>query len=62
MEVGVPNEIKDHESRVGLVPSGALALAEAGHHVFVEAGTGEGSSIPDKFYERAGATILPSAA
>ncbi|MCC6537448.1 MAG: alanine dehydrogenase [Bryobacterales bacterium] len=62
MKVGVPKEIKDHESRVGLVPSGAMALAEAGHQVFVEAGAGEGSSIPDKFYERAGATILPSAA
>ena len=62
MKIGVPKEIKDHESRVGLVPSGALALAEAGHQVFVEAGAGEASSIPDKFYERAGATILPSAA
>jgi len=62
MNIGVPREIKDHETRVGLVPSGVTALVEAGHKVFVEAGAGDGSSIPDKFYERAGATILVSAA
>jgi alanine dehydrogenase len=62
MIIGVPTEIKDHESRVGVVPSGVAALVEAGHEVFVQAGAGEGSSIPDKFYERAGATILPAAA
>jgi len=60
--VGVPKEIKDHESRVGLVPSGVAALVEAGHQVLVEASAGSGSSIPDKFYERAGATIVSSAA
>ena len=62
MNIGVPKEIKDHESRVGLVPSGVTALVNAGHKVYVEASAGDGSSIPDKFYERAGATILPSAA
>ncbi len=33
MIVGVPKEIKDHETRVGLVPSGVVALREAGHEV-----------------------------
>ena len=28
MVIGVPREIKDHETRVGLVPSGAAALRE----------------------------------
>ena len=36
MTVGVPKEVKDHETRVGLVPSGATALREAGHRVLVE--------------------------
>ncbi len=61
MNIGVPREIKDHETRVGLVPSGVTALVKAGHKVFVETSAGDGSSIPDKFYEREGAVILPSA-
>ena len=62
MTIGVPREVKDHETRVGLVPSGVSALVEAGHQVYVEASAGDGSSIPDKFYDRAGATILASGA
>jgi len=61
MIVGVPKEIKDHEARVGLVPSGAAALREAGHRVLVETKAGAGSSIPDKDYADAGAEILPTA-
>jgi len=62
MTIGVPKEIKDHESRVGVVPSGVAALIEAGHEVVVETGAGEASSIPDKFYERNGARIASTAA
>jgi len=62
MTVGVPKEVKDHEARVGLVPSGVAALKEAGHRVLVETQAGAGSSIPDKDYVDAGAEILPSAA
>ena len=62
MIVGVPKEIKDHETRVGLVPSGVTALREAGHEVLVEAHAGEGSSITDREYMQAGAAILHSAA
>jgi len=62
MTVGVPKEVKDHEARVGLVPSGAAALREAGHRVLVETQAGAGSSITDKEYADAGAEILPSAA
>lgn len=61
MIIGVPREVKDHETRVGLVPSGVIALVEAGHRVLVEAGAGKGSSITDQEYEEAGATLLPSA-
>jgi alanine dehydrogenase len=61
MTVGVPKEIKDHETRVGLVPSGVTALREAGHRVLVETQAGAGSSIPDREYADAGAEILPTA-
>ncbi len=62
MIVGVPKEIKDHEARVGLVPSGVTALCEAGHQVLVETKAGSGSSILDDEYKHAGAEILPTAA
>ncbi len=62
MTVGVPKEIKDHETRVGLVPSGVTALREAGHRVLVETQAGTGSSIPDHEYSDAGAEILGTAA
>src|ERR1051326_3822622 len=59
--VGGPREIKDHETRVGLVPSAVAALKEAHHEVLVEAGAGEGSSIPDTEFARAGARIVQHA-
>ena len=62
MIVGVPKEIKDHETRVGLVPSGVLSLREAGHRVLVETNAGAGSSLPDQEYRDAGAEILTDAA
>ena len=62
MIIGVPREIKDHETRVGLVPSGVIALVEAGHQVLVEAGAGINSSIHDEEYQAAGARVVPRAA
>jgi alanine dehydrogenase len=62
MIIGVPKEIKDHETRVGLVPSGVMALREAGHEVLVESGAGDGSSLTDGEYMQAGAAILQTAA
>src|SRR6185437_10836034 len=62
MIIGVPKEVKDHETRVGLVPSGVIALREAGHDVLVETHAGEGSSLTDAEYAQAGATILSTSA
>src|SRR5512142_2397212 len=62
MIIGVPKEIKDHETRVALVPSGVVALREAGHEVLVETHAGEGSAITDREYMQAGAAIVPNAA
>ena len=61
MIIGLPREVKDQESRVGLVPSGVTGLVEAGHQVFVQAGAGLGSSIPDDDYADSGAEILTRA-
>src|SRR5580692_9460075 len=61
MIIGVPKEVKDHEARVGLLPSGAKALVEAGHRVLAQTGAGLGSSLPDEDYREAGAEIVPSA-
>jgi alanine dehydrogenase len=59
--IGVPKEIKDHETRVGCVPSMVTALREHGHEVLVETEAGEGSSIQDHEYAEAGAQVLQSA-
>jgi alanine dehydrogenase len=54
--------VKDHETRVGLVPAGVVALRESGHEVLVETRAGEGSAITDREYMQAGADMAQSAA
>src|ERR1700748_925681 len=61
MIIGVPKEVKDHESRVGIPPAGAKALVEAGHKVLVEKDAGALSAMPDDEYQSAGAEIVGSA-
>jgi len=62
MRIGVPKEIKNHEYRVGLVPSSVRELVIQGHEVFIETLAGEGIDIPDDHYRQAGAIILDTAA
>jgi alanine dehydrogenase len=61
MRVGVPKEIKDHEDRVGLVPSSVAELVHHGHEVLVERGAGIGAGLGDDQYTVAGARIVDSA-
>jgi len=61
MLVGVPKEIKDHEYRVGLVPSTVRELTDKGHQVLVETNAGVGAGLPDADYVAAGAEIAPGA-
>jgi len=61
MKIGVPKEIKTLEFRVGLRPSGVVELVSDGHEVFVETNAGEGIGMTDADYEKAGATVLPTA-
>ncbi|WP_028009447.1 alanine dehydrogenase [Solimonas flava] len=62
MRIGTPKEIKNHEYRVGLTPAGVRELSAHGHEVFIETRAGLGIGIDDAEYQRAGATILSTAA
>jgi alanine dehydrogenase len=59
--VGVPAEVKNHEYRVALTPSGVHELRSHGHEVLVQAGAGTGSSISDDDYRAEGAVIVEDA-
>ena len=61
MIIGVPKEIKDNETRVGVIPAGVKALTDAGHKVLVETNAGAHSSFPDDEYQDAGAEIVGDA-
>ncbi len=55
MIIGVPKEVKNHEYRVALTPSGARQLKACGHTVVVEKGAGAASGFSDGEYRAAGA-------
>ncbi|MGM0536570.1 MAG: alanine dehydrogenase [Pseudomonadota bacterium] len=57
MQVAVPKEIKNHEYRVALTPTGARELVGRGHTVTVQVGAGEGAGFADAAYEAAGARL-----
>lgn len=60
MEIGVPQETKDREFRVGLTPNSVRALSR-NHTVFVETNAGLGSGFTDAEYQQAGAKIVTKA-
>ncbi|GAB3684807.1 alanine dehydrogenase [Saccharopolyspora tripterygii] len=61
MKIAVPREIKNNEYRVAITPAGVHELTARGHDVFVEAGAGAGSSIPDEDFLASGAKVLATA-
>jgi alanine dehydrogenase len=61
MIVGVPREIKVHESRVAITPEGVYEFIAAGHQVIIEDQAGMASSITNDEFVQAGALILSSA-
>lgn len=61
MVIGVPREIKPHEYRVAVTPSGAHELKRDGHRVLVEQGAGVGSGFEDAEYTEAGAEMMDKA-
>ncbi len=50
MIIGIPKEIKTHEYRVAITPSGVEELKRDGHTVLIETSAGEGSGYSDKEY------------
>lgn len=58
MIVGIPTEIKNNESRVGMTPAGVFELVKNNHTVYVQSGAGEGSGFYNSDYQQAGAIIL----
>jgi alanine dehydrogenase len=58
MKIGVPKEIKNNESRVGMTPAGVFELTKNEHIVFIQTGAGEGSGFFDEDYQNVGAIIL----
>ena len=58
MIVGVPKEIKNNESRVGMTPAGVFELVKHKHTVYVQSGAGVGSGFFNEDYQKVGAIIL----
>ena len=58
MRIGVPKEIKIHESRVGLTPPAVRELVASGHHVMVQKNAGIQIDLGDDKYQNAGAEIV----
>jgi alanine dehydrogenase len=61
MIVGVPKEIKVHESRVAITPEGVSEFVHAGHTVIVQDNAGVESSISNEQFMQAGASIVATA-
>lgn len=57
MIIGVVNETRTGERRVGLVPSVVQTLCSKGHTVLIEGGAGFASGFLDDAYTQAGATV-----
>ncbi|MBI5569069.1 MAG: alanine dehydrogenase [Desulfomonile tiedjei] len=62
MIVGIPKEIKEDESRVGIVPSGVRVLVQHGHTVLIQSTAGHGCRILDEEYVAAGGSVVGTAA
>jgi alanine dehydrogenase len=62
MRIGVPSEVKNNENRVAMTPAGVVQLIKYGHEVFIQKGAGLGSGFRDEEYQKAGATIVGTAA
>ncbi len=62
MLIGLPGETKIAEARVALTPAAVETLVHEGHGVLVQHDAGVRSGFPDSLYQRAGATVVATAA
>ena len=61
MKIGVPSEIKEQESRVGLTPTSVQELINHDHEVLIQKNAGFGAGFYNNDYESAGGTLVSSA-
>jgi alanine dehydrogenase len=61
MKIGVPTEVKNNESRVGLTPDSVKTLVEKGHEVKIQSNAGAAIGFDDSLYRKSGAVILQNA-
>ena len=61
MKIGIPKEIKNNESRVGLTPESVKKLCSNNNELFVETEAGVEIGFTDEDYQSAGAIVLESA-
>ncbi|NRD73724.1 Re/Si-specific NAD(P)(+) transhydrogenase subunit alpha [Shewanella sp. VB17] len=58
MQIGIPREILDQESRVAATPATVIQLKKLGFSVVVQRGAGEAANFKDEAYQEAGAEIV----
>jgi NAD(P) transhydrogenase subunit alpha len=61
LKIGIPKERRPSEKRVAASPETVRKLAAMGIELLVEKEAGHASFFPDRFYQDAGATIVPDA-
>jgi NAD(P) transhydrogenase subunit alpha len=59
MEIGIPAETRQGETRVAATPETVKKMVAAGHRVTIQQGAGRHASISDAAYRDAGAAIAP---
>lgn len=62
MQIGIPRETHDGETRVAATPETVRKFVAQGHQVVVEAGAGRAACITDGDYEAAGARLADAGA
>jgi proton-translocating NAD(P)+ transhydrogenase subunit alpha len=58
MRVGIPKETWPGETRVAVIPAGAVTLKKAGLDVAIEQGAGAAAGFPDDAYEKQGVAVI----
>jgi NAD(P) transhydrogenase subunit alpha len=59
MNIAVPKEVHEGETRVSMIPEHVAKLVQAGAEVSVESGLGQTLRIVDDEYQKAGASVTP---
>jgi len=61
MIIGVPKEVKNNESRIGLTPDSVETLVKEGHEILIQKNAGANIGFLDEQYIQSGAKIIDSA-